>query len=59
MRFQNGDVALNIIRLEKQQRCITVRETGVSQHHGVPIEDFPETPRSSQNYRIEGFMEYP
>ena len=44
-------------RLEKQQRSdrrSAVRETGVSRHQGSPIEGPPETPRTSQYYRIEG-----
>jgi len=32
-----------------------VRETGVSCHHGGPIEGAPETPRASQHYGLEGF----
>ena len=43
-------------RLEKQQRSdrrSAVRETGVSRHQGGPIEGPPETPRTSQHYRIE------
>ena len=31
-----------------------VRETSVSLHHGGPIEGPPETPRTSQHYRVEG-----
>ena len=31
----------------------TARETGVSRHQGGPIEGPPETPRTSQHYRIE------
>ena len=31
-----------------------VRETGVSRHQEAPIEGPPETPRTSQHYRIEG-----
>ena len=34
-------------------RLIGVRETGVSRHHGGPIEGPPETPRTSQQYIIE------
>ena len=35
-------------------RRTAVRETGVSRHHGGPIEGPPETPRTSQHYHIEG-----
>ena len=35
-------------------RLIAIRETGVSRHHGGPIEGPSETPRTSQHYRIEG-----
>ena len=34
-------------------RRVAVRETGVSRHHGGPIEGPPETPRKSLYYRIE------
>ena len=33
-------------------RLIAVRETGVSRHHGGPIEGPPETPRTSEHYRL-------
>ena len=36
-------------------RLIAVRETGVSRHHGGSFEGPPETPRTSEYYRIEGF----
>ena len=45
-------------RQEKRHRqTLAVRETGVSRHHGGPIEGPPETPRTSQHYRIEGIKE--
>ena len=34
-------------------KTIAVRETGVSRHHGYPIEGPPETPRTSQHYHID------
>ena len=40
-------------------RLIAVRETGVSRHHGGPIEGPPETPRTSQDYHIEGINYFP
>ena len=36
-----------------------VRETGVSRHQGGPTEGLPETPRTSQHYRIEGIKGVP
>ena len=36
-------------------RRIAVRETGVSRHHEGLIEGPPETPQTSEHYRIEGF----
>ena len=36
-----------------------VRETDVSRHQGGPIEGAPETPRTSQHYRIEGIKGVP
>ena len=43
--------------MEKQQRSgVADQETGVSRHHGRPIEGLPESPRASQDYHIEGFM---
>ena len=36
-----------------------VRETGVSRHHGDPIEGPLENPRISQHYRIEKFKGSP
>jgi len=35
--------------------CRAVREAGLSQHHGSPIDVSPETPRTSQHKHIEGF----
>ena len=40
-------------------KLIAVRETGVSRHQGGPIEGPPETPRTSQRYRIGGFQRGP
>ena len=40
-------------------RRITFRETSVSWYHGGPIEGSPETPRTLQHYRIEGFKGAP
>ena len=38
-------------------RLIAVRETGVSRHHGDPIEGPPETFPASQHYLIEEIKE--
>ena len=40
-------------------KLIAVQETGVSQHHGGPIEGPPETLRTSQHYHIEGIKGVP
>ena len=42
-----------------QSPVLAVRETGVSWHQGGPIESPPETPRTSQHYRIEGIKGVP
>ena len=36
-------------------RRTAVRDTGVCQHHGHPIQGPFETPRALQHYDIEGF----
>jgi len=36
-------------------RRVAVRKASVSRQHGGPIEGPPETPRTSQHYRIQGF----
>ena len=40
-------------------QTITVRETGVSRHQGGQIEGPPDSPRTSQYYRIEGIKGVP
>ena len=45
---------LSVDRKTATDRLIAVRETGVSQHQGGPIEGPPETTRTSQHYRIAG-----
>ena len=50
---------LSVDRKTATDRLIAVRETGVSRHQGGPIEGPPETPRTSQHYRIEGIKGIP
>ena len=61
-----GNVNIVFLSVKRQpdrktvtDRLIAVRETGVSWHHGGPIEGPPETPRTSQHYRIEGIKGIP
>ena len=45
--------------LDRKNVTLAVRETGVSRHQGDPFEGPPETPRTSQHYRIEGIKGVP
>ena len=54
--LQDSNTRVICSRKNVTDRLIAVRETGVSRHQGGPIEGPPESPRTSQHYRILNFQ---
>lgn len=62
-KSRNHFIDSRIMRVETGRttstRRVAVREAAVSRQHGGPIEGPPETPRTSQHCRIQGFKGRP